>query len=131
MYDASVVKADRRRVAAQCIAGAAESYAVRNRYGRDRAVQEIQRELKVWKIAPGEAGEVMARAASNYVDSDAWGADVALQLLVDLGADVGRARAIRAAMPPSKPFGIGGGRLREPLPGQGNGNKEPAGAEHP
>jgi hypothetical protein len=63
-------------------------------YGRDQAIQNIQRELKVWKIAPSEAGEVMAKTASNYVDSDAWRADVALRLLVDLGADVERAPAI-------------------------------------
>ncbi len=115
LYDARV-KADRKKVAAACIAGEAENYAIRDRYGRDQAIQNIQRELKVWKIAPSEAGEVMAKAASNYVDSDAWRADVALQLLVDLGADVERARAIRAARPRPRRFGIGGGGLTEPIP---------------
>lgn len=124
MCDARV-KADRKRVAAVCIAGEAENYAVRNRYGLDQAVQNIQRELRVWKIAPSEAGEVMARAASNYVDSDAWRADVALQLLVDLGADVERARAIRAAKPRPRPFGIGGGGLTERLPPQSRGSEAP------
>ena len=46
-------------------------------------MQEIQNHLRIWKIQPDRIREVTARAATNYVDSDAWRADVALQLLVD------------------------------------------------
>jgi hypothetical protein len=110
------MKANRERVAASCIAGLAEIYGRGERYTWEQAMQEIQRELKTWKIQPDRVGEVMAKAATSYVDSDAWRADVALQLLVDAGADVERARAIRAAEPPRRVIGIGGAVLGGPPP---------------
>jgi hypothetical protein len=61
----------------------------------------------MWRIRPRRTAEVLANAATNYVDSDAWRADVALQLLVDAGTVVDRARAIRAAQPPPWVIGIG------------------------
>jgi hypothetical protein len=45
-------------------------------------------------------------AATGYVDSDAWRAHVALQLLVEAGADVDRAQAIRAQLPPHRVVGL-------------------------
>ena len=50
----------------------------------------------------------MSTAATAYVDSYAWRAWVALQLLVDAGADVDRARAIRAQTPPHRSAGLCG-----------------------
>jgi hypothetical protein len=70
----------------------------------------------MWKIQPDRVGEAMAKAATSYVDSDAWPADVALQLLVDAGADVEPARAIRAAEPPRRVIGFGGAVLGGPPP---------------
>jgi hypothetical protein len=49
------------------------------------------------------------------MDSDAWSAEIALQILVKASADVEGARAIRAAAPPPPAIVIGGavlGRLR-------------------
>jgi hypothetical protein len=88
-------------MAASSIGGLAETYAQRDRLAGDRAMQEIQDRLKMWKIPSDRVTEVLSAAATTFVDSDAWRADVALQLLVDAGADVDRARAIRAAQPPS------------------------------
>jgi hypothetical protein len=110
MYDA-VMRADKVRVATSSVAGIAELYARGDRFTREQAIQEIRNELTAWKIPSDRIGEVMANAATNYVDSDAWRADVALQLLIDAGADVERARAIRAAQPPRRVIGIGGAVL--------------------
>jgi hypothetical protein len=110
------MKADRERVAASSIAGVADLYARGDRFTWDSAMQEIQNLFTMWKIHPDRIREVMAKAATSYVDSDAWRADVALQLLVDAGADVQRARAIRAAQPPRRVIGIGGAVLGGPPP---------------
>jgi hypothetical protein len=45
----------------------------------------------------GSGVQILSSAATGYVDSEALRAHVALELLVDAGADVERARAIRAA----------------------------------
>src|SRR5690349_14674945 len=52
------------------------------------------------EIRPGSVGSgvhVLSSAATGYVDSEALRAHVALELLVDTGADLERARAIGAA----------------------------------
>jgi hypothetical protein len=97
---------DREEAAAFSIAGLAELYARGDRPGWDRAMQEIQERLEAWEIRPKRIGEVMSRAATGYVDSDAWRAHVALQLLVDAGANVDRARVIRAQVPPRRVIGL-------------------------
>lgn len=45
---------------------------------------------------------MLAKAATGFVDSDAWRAQVGLQLLVDAGADVSRARVLRAQVQPRR-----------------------------
>jgi hypothetical protein len=110
MYD-PVMRADRVGVATSSVAAIAEIYARGDRFTWEQAMKEIRNELTAWKIPSERIREVMANAATNYVDSDAWRADVALQLLVDAGADVERARAIRAAQPPRRVIGIGGAVL--------------------
>jgi hypothetical protein len=69
-------------------------------------MQEIQSRLQAWEIRPKRIGEVMSTAATAYVDSNAWRAWVTLQLLVDAGADVDRARVIRAQLPPHRIAGL-------------------------
>jgi len=105
MYDARMM--DREEAAAGSIAGLAELYARGDQLGWDRAMQEIQDRLQAWEIRPRRISEVMSRAATGYVDSDAWRAYVALQLLVDAGADMQRARVIRAQVPPRRVVGLG------------------------
>jgi hypothetical protein len=104
MYDA--VMMDREAAAAGSIAGLAELYARDGRLGWDQAMQEIQDRLEAWEIRPKRIGEVMSMAATGYVDSDAWRAPAALQLLVDAAADVERARVIRAHVPPRQVVGL-------------------------
>jgi hypothetical protein len=98
---------DREGAAASSIAGLAELYARGGRPSWDTAVQGIQERLEVWEIRPKRIGEVLAMAATGYLDSDAWCAHVVLQLLVDAGADVERARIIRAHVPPRRVVGLG------------------------
>ena len=97
---------DREAAAAASIAGLAEVYAHGGRLTWDTALQEIQYRLQAWEIRPRRIGEVMSIAATSYVDSDAWRANLALQLLVDAGADVERARVIRAQVPPRRVVGL-------------------------
>lgn len=98
---------DRETAAAASIAGLAQLYAHSGRLTWDTALQEIRYRLQAWEIRPKRIGEVMSIAATGYVDSDAWRADLALQLLVDAGADVERARVIRAQVPPRRVVGAG------------------------
>jgi hypothetical protein len=97
---------DREAAAAASIAGLAELYARDGRLSWDTAMQEIQYRLRAWEIRPKRIGEVMSIAATGYVDSDAWRAPMALRLLVDAGADVERARVIRAHVPPRRIVGL-------------------------
>lgn len=106
MYDPSVM--DREQAAASSIAGLAELYARGERLTWDEAMQEIQARLQAWEVRTGRIGEVMSMAASAHVDSDAWRAWVALQLLVDAGANVDRARVIRARLPLHRVAGLRG-----------------------
>ena len=99
---------DREQAAASSIAGLAELYAHGHRVTWNEAMQEIQARLQAWEIRPKRIREVMSTAATAYVDSYAWRAWVALQLLVDAGADVDRARAIRAQTPPHRSAGLCG-----------------------
>jgi hypothetical protein len=116
LYDQGVV--DREEAAASCLAGLAELYAHTGRPSWHQAMQEIQDNLAAWEVRPTRIGEVMSRAATGFVDSDAWRAEVALQLLVDAGAEVGRARVLRAQVPPRRVVGL--------TPGV----TEPAGSAH-
>jgi hypothetical protein len=128
VYDA-VVRANREQVAASTISGLAENYARGDRHTWDEAMQEIQDRLRAWKIRPERVAEVMANAATSFVDSDAWRADVALQLLVDAGANVERARAIRAAQPPPRIIGIGDAVLGGPRPPRDSVSRPPTAGE--
>jgi hypothetical protein len=110
LYDQRVV--DREEAAAAGIAGLAELYAHTGRLSWHQAMQEIQNSLAAWEVRPHRIGEVMARAATGFVDSDAWRAEVALQLLVDAGAEVGRARVLRAQVPPRRVVGLTRGTTR-------------------
>jgi hypothetical protein len=97
---------DREAAAAASIAGLAELFAHGGRLSWDTAMQEIQYRLQAWEIRPKRIGEVMSIAATGYVDSDTWRANLALQLLVDAGANVERARVIRAQVPPRRAVGL-------------------------
>jgi SLT domain-containing protein len=101
MYD-HAVRASGEQVATTGIAWVANAYAQGDRFTREQAMQAIQQELRAWRVQPERTGEVLSSAATGYVDSAALRANVALQLLVDAGADVERARAIRAAQPPRR-----------------------------
>lgn len=103
---------DREEAAASCIAGLAELYAHTGRPSWHQAIQEIQDSLAAWDIRTQRIGEVMSRAATGFVDSDAWRAEVALRLLVDAGAEVGRARVLRAQKPPRRTIGLTGSTSR-------------------
>ena len=96
MYD-PVVHVSREQVATIGIAWVANAYAQGDRFNREQAMQEIQNELRAWKVQPERTTEILSSAATGYVDSEALRANVALESLVDAGADVERARAIRAA----------------------------------
>jgi hypothetical protein len=103
---------DREEAAAASIAGLAELYAHDGRLTWDQGMQEIQDRLAAWEVRPKRIGEVLAKAATSFVDSDAWRAPVALQLLVDAGADVHRAQVLRAQVPPRRVIGLTGGTNR-------------------
>jgi hypothetical protein len=94
------------RRAAASIAGLAELYARDGRLSWDQALQEIQNRLAAWEVRPKRIDEVVSMAATSYVDRDAWRSHVALQLLVDAGANVERARIIRAQVPPRRIIGL-------------------------
>jgi hypothetical protein len=97
-----MVRARRERVARRGIAWVAEEYARGDRFSREQAIQVIEHELRKWKIQADRITEVLSGAATDYVASDALAASIALRLLVDVGADIQRAHAIRAARPPRR-----------------------------
>jgi hypothetical protein len=83
-----------------------------------QAMQEIQDRLAAWEIRPHRIGEVLARAATAFVDSEAWRATAALELLIDAGADPGRTRVLRAQVPPRRVVGLSAGATCEDSPGR-------------
>ena len=89
-------------MAASGIAWVADEYARGDRFTRDQAIGVIEHELRKWKIQAERITEVLSSAATGFVASAARRPSVALRLLVDLGADVQRAHAIRAARPPRR-----------------------------
>lgn len=89
-------------MAATGIAWVADEYARGDRFTREQAIEVIEHELRKWKIQTERITEVLSNAAIGFVASAASRPSVALRLLVDLGADVQRAHAIRAARPPRR-----------------------------
>lgn len=87
----------KERVVAAGLGGLAAGYAQMRRLTRDDALAEIRQDLEASKLDGDQAVAVLSDAAARYVDGDQHYDSEALQLLVDAGADVDRARAIRAA----------------------------------
>jgi len=100
------VRARREQVAATGIAWVADEYAQGDRFTREQAMEVIEHELRKWKIQAERITEVLSNAATGFVASAASRPSAALRLLVDLGADVQRAHAIRAARPPRRVVAI-------------------------
>jgi len=93
-------------VATKGIAWVADEYAQGDRFTREQAIEVIEHELRKWKIQTERITEVLSGAAAGFVAGHASRARVALRLLVDLGANVQRAHAIRAARPPRRMVAI-------------------------
>jgi hypothetical protein len=94
--------ARREQVAAAGIAWVANESAQGDRFTREQALQAIDHELRKWKVRTGRITEVLSGAATGYVASGAVPASLALRLLLDAGADLQRANALRAARPPRR-----------------------------
>lgn len=97
------------------IAWVANEYARGDRFTREQALEVIEHELRKWKIRGERITEVLSRAATGYVASEGSRAGAALRLLVDAGADIQRAHAIRAARPPRRMIAIGEAVLGAPV----------------
>ncbi len=82
------------RLAVASLTGIAEAHAQLRRLTWDEAMAEIQGCLANWKVAADRISEVLSQAASGYLDGETPGAPAALQLLIDAGADLDRARQI-------------------------------------
>lgn len=84
-----------QRISAAELSGIAAAYAQVKRLTRDQALAEIAEVLAPWP--PDVQAEILADAASAYVDGDRHHDPAATELLTGAGADLDRARRIRAA----------------------------------
>jgi hypothetical protein len=78
-------------------AGVAERHAHLHRITRQEAMAEIREVLTHHNIPADRVGAVLSEAAAGYltVHDGRWHAERALQVLLDAGADLQRAKAIK------------------------------------
>jgi hypothetical protein len=86
---------DPLRIASARITGTVKACIVAHRLTQDQALVHIGSALG--SVSELRWGEVLSDAAAGYVDSDESWREPALALLVRAGADLDRARAIKAA----------------------------------
>ena len=97
-------RTDPRRVLAAQVTGLAAAYAHMKRLTRAEALAEIGQTLAASNVRPGSADAVdlVTQAASMYVDAtgpETWWFPDAVNLLAEAGADVDRAKQLRAQRP--------------------------------
>ena len=85
----------REGLAIAAITGLAEAYASAHRLTWQQAMREIRDRVARYQIPTGRTTEVLSRVACRYLDAGNGYHAVALHLLLDAGADLDRARALR------------------------------------
>jgi hypothetical protein len=111
MFEARPVN-NKAQLAAASIGGIAERYAVQ-RLDWQQGAEEIQATLARYRIRANQVVEVLSTAAAGYLttEGDRWYAADALRLLLDVGADESRARAVKAERDSKPRIRIGDAQL--------------------
>jgi hypothetical protein len=84
----------RQRIASASLVGLAAAYTRRHRLDRDEVLDEVAEVLAAF--APDVRAAILADAAAAYVDGDRHYDEASAELLAAVGADLERARQIRA-----------------------------------